>query len=126
VGLSELEGIRARRPVWSEAAERGEQPTETPQPNGSVPDWIKIAFCVLFLAFSVVAWASLPKALYYILFFIPNYICGEYLGGTFFSESLGESISEKDFSFKRIFVGVLLTLFLLAIIYGLGALVFWL
>ena len=127
MGLSELEGIRARRPFRSEAAEGGEHPAETPPPRpGAVPGWLKVTACVLFLALSVVAWKALPAVLYYVLFLIPNYVCGEYLGGKVFSAEFSESISAEEFSVLRIFVGVLVTLFLLGVVYGLAALVLWL
>ena len=127
MGLSELEGIRARRPGRGEAAERGERHAEVPSPRpGVVPGWLKMTVCVLFLALSVVAWVALPAILYCVLFLIPNYVCGEYLGGKIFSAELGASVSAEEFSVLRIFVGILMTLLLLGAIYGLAALVLWL
>lgn len=125
MGLLELEGIRTRRPSVSRVHDRHTSPDEPP-PASDLPDGLKIVLCIVFLAFSVVAWKAAVSSellvLYYVLFSIPNYVCGEYLGGKFFSRELGMRISDKYFSVGRIFVGVLITLLMLAAIYGLAAL----
>ena len=72
------------------------------------------AVCILFLILSLSMWAVLSSSglsvLYYILFLIPNYVCGEFLSEKFFSREFGRSISDKDFSLLRVFVGVLVAL----------------
>jgi hypothetical protein len=94
-------------------------------------DLTKAVACLLFLAVSAGLWLSIhsswAKALYYLLFLIPNYACGEWLGSKIFSQQRGLSISESGFSVLRVLVGVIFVLLLFGLIYGLawlGKLVF--
>ena len=123
IGLSEVEGIRLRTPPGAgDSRPSAGPPAWAPGPPASGSAWFKVLLCVLFLAFSASAWWALPAVLYYVLFLIPNYLCGEYVSGKFFGEEFGRSISEKEFSVARIFVGVLMALLLLCVIHGLAAL----
>lgn len=78
--------------------------------------------CILFLIFSFALWLSLTstvgKIIYYVVFFLPTYASGEYLGGKIFSRARGLSISEAGFSPLRIFVGVCVVLGFFVLIYG--------
>jgi hypothetical protein len=91
----------------------------------------KAAACLLFLAFSVGLWLSIDsswtRAVYYLLFLIPNYACGEWLGSKIFSKQWGLTVSDGGFSLLRIVVGVIFVLLFFGLIYGwafLGKLVF--
>ena len=92
-------------------------------------DNAKVAACLLFLAISVGLWLSIEttwlKALYYLLFLLPTYACGEWLGSKVFSEERGLSISQTGFSIWRIAVGVCTVLALFGVVYGLAFLGKW-
>lgn len=123
MGLSEVEGIRLRRPPGAGDSRPSAGPLAWASgPPAPASAWVRVLLCVLFLAFSASAWWALPAVLYYILFLIPNYACGEYVGGKLFGEEFGRSISDKEFSVARILVGVVVALLLLCVIYGLAAL----
>lgn len=123
MGLSEVEGIRLRRPPGAgDSRPSAGPPAWAPGPPAPVSAWVRVLLCVLFLAFSASAWWALPAVLYYVLFFIPSYACGEYVSAKLFGEEFGRSISEKEFSVARILVGVVMTLLLLCVIHGLAAL----
>ncbi len=55
---------------------------------GRFSDSTKAAACLLFLAVSVGLWLSIDsswaRVVYYLLFLIPNYACGEWLGSRIF------------------------------------------
>ena len=86
------------------------------------PDWLLVTLCILFLVFSSVLWFSLnstvTKIIYYLVFLIPTYACGEYLGGKIFSKPRGLSISEVGFSPLRIFVAVCFVLGFFVLVFG--------
>ena len=98
--------------------------TNEPTKESRFSDKTKAKVCVLFLAISVGIWLSLEttwaKTLYYLIFLLPNYACGEWLGSKLFSEQLGLRISQSGFSIERIFIGVLTALALFGIVYGLA------
>jgi hypothetical protein len=87
-------------------------------------DSTKAVGCLLFLAVSVGLWLSFDsswgRALYYLLFLIPNYACGEWLGSKIFSKQRGLSISESGLSVLRIVIGVIFVLLFFGLIYGLA------
>jgi len=87
-----------------------------------LPEWVLVTLCILFLIGSFVVWLSInstvSKIVYYVVFFLPTYACGEYLGGKIFSRARGLSISEAGFSPLRIFVGVCFVLGFFVLVYG--------
>jgi len=88
----------------------------------SLPGWLMVSVCILFLIFSVGTGMSLNSTLgrtiYYLIFFLPNVFAGQYLAGKMFSRDRGLSISKASFSPLRIFVGVCLVLALFILVYG--------
>jgi len=99
---------------------------EKPKTNilEGLPVWLTITVCIFFLIFSVGVWmtwnATLGRILYYILFFVPNLLCGQYLGEKIFSRAHGLSISKAGFSPLRIFVGVCFVLGFFVLVYGIA------
>ena len=87
-------------------------------------DGAKVVACLLFLTVSACVWLSIEsgwaKAIYYLLFFLPTYACGEWLVSKFFSKERGLSISESGSSILRIVVALLFVLILFGLIYGLA------
>jgi hypothetical protein len=96
----------------------------------TLPGWLKVITCLVFLSISFLLWLSIKpppgRTLYYILFLIPNYICGEYLGSKIFSEKSGLSISQSGFSILRILFGVLFVFGFFGVVYGMALLIRWL
>ena len=90
--------------------------------SSTLPGWLKVTACILFLIVSFLIWLSvgstLGKTIYYVLFFLPNYACGEYLGGKIFSEDSSLSVSNSGFSVLRILIGVLFVLGFFGLVYG--------
>jgi hypothetical protein len=93
-------------------------------------DSAKVVAGLLFLTASACLWLSISsewgKALYYSLFVLPNYACGQWLGSKIFSQELGLSISESGFSLLRIVIAVLFVLTLFGLVYGLAFVMKWL
>jgi hypothetical protein len=95
-----------------------------PVANSSIrlPDWLLVTLCILFLIAAFVVWLSITstvsKIIYYVVFFLPTYACGEYLGSKIFSRARGLSISEAGFSPLRIFAGVCFVLGFYVLVYG--------
>lgn len=91
-------------------------------PSNPLPERLLVTVCILFLTGSFVLWLSLnstlSKIIYYIVFFLPTYACGEYLGSKIFSRARGLSISEVGFSPLRIVVGVCFVLGFFVLVYG--------
>ena len=102
---------------------------QPPMKESQFPTSAKVAACFLFLAISVGLWLSIEtfwlKVIYYLLFLLPTYACGEWLGSKIFSEARGVTISEKRFSLWRIVVGVCTALTLFGLVYGLAFLGKW-
>lgn len=116
-------------PEYWEAPEHSSQPSEPPDPGG-VPGWLKVVGCLLFLILSCMVWLSIDstsgKVLYYILFSLPTWFCGEWLSGKIFNNDVGEMISNSEFSVARIIFGVLFVIVLFGATWGLAALGKWL
>lgn len=90
---------------------------------GKVRTGVGIIACIVFLGISWLAGRS--SWLLFLLLFIPCYACGEWLSGKIFSERSGWSTAESGFSVLRIIYGVILTLLLLGVTYGLTMIVRW-
>ena len=92
-------------------------------------DGAKATCCILFLAISIGFWLSLEttwaKTLYYVIFLLPTYACGEWLSSKLFSAQRGLNISQSGFSAARIFFSVLTVIALFGIVYGLALLGRW-
>ena len=93
-----------------------------PPGNTVLPAWLAIFLCVLFLIVSFLIWleqnSTAAKIVYYVLFFLPNYVCGEYLAQKFLAKAEGLSTSKVGFSPLRILLGVCFVLAFFAFIYG--------
>ena len=113
-------------PIFWKAAKLHGKPDERPPPN-RFSDGVITVGCILFLIFSFGLWLSIDssggKIFYAALFLIPNYCCGEWLGGKIFSEESGLSISKSGFSILRIIVGVLIVLVVFGVVFGIWLLI---
>ncbi len=115
-------------PDYWEAPEQSSQPTEPPDPN-RFPEWLKVMCCLLFLILSCLLWLSIDstfgKVLYYLLFFLPTWFCGEWLSGKIFNDEVGSMISNSEFSVTRVILGVLFVVVLFGSTWGLAVLAKW-
>ena len=114
-----------KKPVfWKASLEPKDK--EGPTPSSALPDWLKVIGCVAFLIFSIYFWYLMNGSLfYYILFSLPTFICGEYLGELIFTDHSGLSNSESGFSILRIVAGVVFVLVLFGVIYGIVFILRW-
>jgi hypothetical protein len=87
-----------------------------------LPESARVPLCVLFLTFSFAVWlfaiSTATQIIYYILFFLPNYICGEYLAGKILPKAESLSVSRAGFSPLRIFVGLCVVVGFFTLVYG--------
>lgn len=118
-----------KEPEYWKPTDQRNQPPESLASKG-LPERIKIIACLLFLIVSGVLWLSIDstfgRVIYWILFFIPSWFCGEWLFGKIFNDEAGRSISSEGFSLVRIIFGVLFVLAVFGFIYSLAALGKWL
>lgn len=121
--------IEMNEPAYREVPAQSSQPPEPSDPRG-LPGWLKVIGCLLFLIISCVLWLSIDSALgrvlYYLLFFLPTWFCGEWLSGKIFNDEVGSMISNSEFSVARIIFGVLFVVVLFGATWGLAALAKWL
>ncbi len=118
-----------KEPEHWKPSDQKNQSSESLESRG-LPEGIKIIACLLFLIVSSILWLSIDstfgRTIYWILFFLPNWFCGEWLFGRIFNDEVGMSISSEGFSVVRIIFGVLFVLVVFGLIYGLAALGRWL
>ena len=111
----------------------GEQENDRISEGGSAPSGkdklstgIKAVACLSFLVLSLVLWLmSGRKWFVFLLLLLPCYACEEWLSGKIFTERSRWSTSVSGFSILRIIYGVILTLLLFGVIYGLTVIVRW-
>lgn len=98
-----------------------DKPADPSATGQTWPLWFTTSLCVSFLIVSFVIWlaaASTPaRIIYYLFFFFPNYICGEYLAEKFLAKVEFLSTERVGFSPLRILIGVCFVLAFFAFIY---------
>ena len=120
--------IEMTDPAYRESPAQSGRPPEPSDPGG-LPGWLKVIGCLLFLTLSCLLWLSIDsafgKVLYYLLFFLPTWFCGEWLSGKVFNDDVGSMISNSEFSVTRVIFGVLFVVVLFGATWGLAALAKW-
>ena len=95
--------------------------------SSALPTWLGVTVCALFVIISIAAWlltgSTLSRIIYYIIFFIPSLLCGEYLGEKIVPRMEELSTAKVGFSPLRILIGVCFVLVLFAFVYGLTSVI---
>jgi hypothetical protein len=109
-----------KEPIYWKAAES--DGTEKVPRSSTLPGWLEVTACILFLIISFLIWLSVEstfcKIVYYVLLLLPNYACGEYLGSKIFSKKSGLRIANSGFSLRRILLGVFFVFGFFGLVYG--------
>jgi hypothetical protein len=106
--------------------ERNNDEGSEPTKKDRIGTGLKAMACLAFLVLSLVLWLMTGRSwLVFILLLLPCYACEEWLSGKMFTERSRWSTSESGFSIFRIIYGVILTLLLFGVIYGLTVIVRW-